>query len=208
MPAAHEIDNEKAYILGVAQTRFRNAYQLKKKSRKVTGIITAVLASVIIIIGMFFVTTFVSYTGDTAMQPGFQPGNVVLTNRLAYLINPPQRGDVITFRISDGYVTKTVQRRIIALPGESVEIKNGKIMVNGQECQEGYIAGTTNAAVTHVTVPTGTYYVLCDNRDEGPDSRNEIYVASNSIIGSAYAELPSLNSSLTSFLIFICERIS
>lgn len=208
MPAAHEIDNEKAYILGVAQTRFRNAYQQKKKSRKVTGIITAVLASAIIIIGMFFVTTFVSYTGDNAMQPGLQPGNVVLTNRLAYLINPPQRGDVITFRISDGYVTKTVQRRIIALPGESVEIKNGKIMVNGQECEENYIAGVTNAAVTHVTVPTGTYYVLCDNRDEGPDSRNEIYVASNSIIGSAYAELPSLNSSLTSFLIFICERIS
>lgn len=119
-------------------------------------------------------------------------GETVISNKLAFLTKAPQRGEVITCKL-EHTGNKLLQRRIIAFPGETVEIIDGNIFINGQKCTENYISGITTSTYDSITVPAGYYYVLSDNRDSGPDSRDGIYVLRSDIIGSVilHADFPS-----------------
>ena len=108
------------------------------------------------------------------MLPSIQNGAKLKTLRLdaesrAKLV----RGDVVAFRYpkdpSKGYI-----KRIIALPGETVEIEKGEVLVNGTRLAEPYVASKFNLSQrsqASETVPEHSYYVLGDNRDNSSDSR-------------------------------------
>jgi signal peptidase I len=95
----------------------------------------------------------------------------------------PGRGDVIVF---DSPVRdERLVKRVIGLPGDDVEIKNGTVYVNGDRLDEPYVDGDTDCLRTcePVTVPDGHYFVLGDNREDSVDSRQGWTVARDAISG-------------------------
>ena len=107
----------------------------------------------------------------SSMKPVLESGDVVLINRLAYDVGKPIRFDVVVFE-REGQQPGI--KRIIGLPGETVQIKNGSVYINGELLKaENGLAEATIAGVAEYPVELGDdeYFLLGDNRDSSEDSR-------------------------------------
>lgn len=181
------MENYEVDKLGVAQAIFRKKVQKGILLRKIKSFILWASVTVIIVLAVFMACFQISYCTDDAMGNLIKQGNIVITNRLAFLINGPERGELISFRIRDSSgKTKILQRRLIAYQGEKVMISNSQLYVDNMLCDESYVVGSTDSELRTVNVPEGTYYVLSDVREIGPDSRNDIYIAQKDIVGSVF----------------------
>lgn len=109
-------------------------------------------------------------------------GDRVLGLRFSYWFSDPKRGDIVVFKypIDDakGLNTKFI-KRIIGLPGETVEIKKGAVYINGEKLEEAYINGTWTVENDGFTfeVPEDQYLMLGDNRNNSSDARYWPYIA-------------------------------
>ena len=129
--------------------------------------------------------------GDS-MQPNFPDGEFLLTDKVSYRFREPQRGDVIVFE-APGSGGEEFIKRIIALPGEKISLKEGKVYVNGRLLQESYLANSVRTLSgsfikesREVLVPEGNYFVMGDNRAASSDSRTWGYVSKDKISGHAW----------------------
>ena len=117
-----------------------------------------------------------------SMTPGIGEGdNVLVLTRVASL----SRGSVIVHR-SPGGDPPMVLRRIIALPGDLVEIRKGRVFINDASIDEPYVSSQQNQReqdMTPLRVPDRTYFVMADNRDGAYDSRDWGVVAEHQIYG-------------------------
>jgi len=150
-----------------------------------------VLETIIISVGaVFIIRTFLFQpflVSGTSMQPTFSNGDYLLVDEISYRFRAPQRGEVIVFNspTNEGYFIK----RIIGLPNEKVQIKNGQIEIfntQGQEIalKENYLLlGLKTAGNSEVVLKPNQYFVLGDNRDYSFDSRSWGPLDSNRIIG-------------------------
>jgi signal peptidase I len=120
-----------------------------------------------------------------SMQPTLYAGEFVLVNKLAYKFGEPQRGDIIvfeqTFDPEEPYI-----KRIIGLPGDTVEIRGGRVYVNGNLLHEPYIKDSPRYEDSWV-VPEGQLFVLGDNRNNSSDSHIWGFVSLDQVIGRAEA---------------------
>lgn len=127
-----------------------------------------------------------------SMEPNFHDGEYLLTDKLSYRFGEPQRGDVVVFKPPVSEDEEYI-KRIIALPGETISIKDGKYYINGRILNESYIPETyitrgksylpNNA---EKIVPEGTYFVSGDNREQSSDSRYWGVVTKDKITGKAW----------------------
>ena len=148
-----------------------------------------VIAGWIIFIGVFLALIFalVPLVGatmkvtDGAMGPSLAIGDTVAVNHISYLLLRPKRGDVIQFVVAEedqaaASQTKTVYlRRVIGRPGETVQIMDGKVYINGYPLEEEYAAGAASyagIAASQVTLDNDEYFVMADNRSNNFDSRD------------------------------------
>jgi signal peptidase I len=118
------------------------------------------------------------------------PGEDRAGQRIVYPFHPPRRGDIIVFKPPVAS-EKPYIKRVIALPGETVEVKpDGYVYVNGVRLDEPYIQGgitkCTQSKCERQTVPKGYVYVLGDNRRNSSDSRIFGFVDIDNIIGKAW----------------------
>ena len=129
-----------------------------------------------------------------SMLPGVQSGDHVLINTLAYGIalgpwvvarTSVRRGDIIAFERGQGDDTKTFLKRVIALPGEHVEIRDGIVWVAGDPLVTPATILPDSSTMKALVVPSAMVFVLGDNRAESDDSRTFGPVAQSSIIGKA-----------------------
>jgi signal peptidase I len=144
----------------------------------------------------------------SSMEPGLHDGQYLLVNKAVYfklnfntlskyipfvhggnsperfLFRPPHRGDVIVFRYPRD-PTRDFIKRVMAVPGDTVEITNGSVLVNGKKVDESYIANPASYDLPSETVPNGNYFVLGDNRNNSFDSHVWGYVPEENIIGQA-----------------------
>lgn len=100
-------------------------------------------------------------------------GDKVVGNRLAYLFDDPQRGDVVFFKFPDNE-QKTYVKRIIGLPGETVEIVDGKVYIDGAAVpldEDAYLDEEMEGSFGPYEVPENCYFMLGDNRNVSIDSR-------------------------------------
>jgi len=117
-----------------------------------------------------FVVEPAHVAGDS-MHPTLLDTEYLLVEKVSYWFNPPQRYDIVVCNYP-GY-TESCVKRVIGLPGETVQVKNGRILINGQRLdEEAYWHGTINRSTQPVTVPPNSVYVVGDNRNESLDSRS------------------------------------
>jgi len=143
---------------------------LEKKENKVKNFFKELLSYVIIIVVVLFVKNYiiapVQVRGDS-MDSTLQSGDVMLLNRLQFKRHGVNRFDIVVVDDHDTYIIK----RIIGLPGDIVEIKDNRLIINGEEYDEYYLDEGTTTSDLIVEVPKGHYYILGDNREESLDSR-------------------------------------
>ncbi len=169
-------------------------------------IVLAIVFVVIVVIGAIFVR-FLGYNygivvpgltdrnniapikiSGSAMSPNYTDGQLWLVDKIIYTTTNPQRGDVVLFKdIPDP--NWVFAKRIIGLPGEGIEIKNGNVYINGQVINESYVLKDTMTdsrdypLPNQKIVPQDSYFVLGDNRAGSEDSRNYGFVPKENIIG-------------------------
>jgi len=148
--------------------------------KKVLGILAIII--------LFIIFCFKIVQINSRFLSSYKNGSFCLVNKLAYLFVTPQRGDTVILR------DKTYMReeiiRLIGLPNESLEFKNGRIFINGQLLDEPYLASETNPAEwdkvdqKEITIPTNNYVVLSDTAGTRAYFYNQNSITSrNDIVG-------------------------
>lgn len=151
-------------------------------------VITIIVIAAIIVTGQRTIAPKIVVDGPS-MNTTLSSGEQIVVNRLVYKFHAPRRGDIIVFfppGVRDEYI-----KRIIGLPGESIEIKSGVVYIhqkNGKvfPLDEPYIRDAAIRDYAGETIPYGEYFVLGDNRNNSSDSRAGWTVPFESIIGKAW----------------------
>ncbi|HEX8721039.1 MAG TPA: signal peptidase I [Pyrinomonadaceae bacterium] len=146
-----------------------------------------VFALMIMALVLVFVAQPVKVEG-TSMLPRLHDGERIFVNKLIYYGLPGiERGDIVVFWFPND-PTKSYIKRVIGLPGETVQVRAGRIFVNGKELQEPYLENALNVAASDeppVYVKPHYYFVMGDNRDNSSDSRSWGLVPEKYIYGKA-----------------------
>lgn len=119
-----------------------------------------------------------------SMLPTLHENDLIIVNKLNYRFNEPDRGDIVVFHPPNGSNVFYV-KRVIGLPGETIEIKNGEILINGIPLNEDYLNITTPGIYGPVTLNDDEYFVMGDHRNNSLDSREFGPISKKSIVGKA-----------------------
>jgi signal peptidase I len=129
--------------------------------------------------------------GDS-MQPNFPNGEYLLTDKVKYRFNDPQRGDVVVFE-APGTDGEEYIKRIIGLPEETIAVQNGQVYINGTLLNEKYLDTTLKTPSGNfltegksIKIPAGKYIVMGDNRVASSDSRAWGFITKSEITGRAW----------------------
>lgn len=146
-----------------------------------------VLSVIIALVVILFLFQPVKVEG-TSMMPGLQDQERVFINKFVYRfgISSVSRGDTVVFWYP-GDPSKSYIKRVIGLPGDTVELRQGDVVVNGKYIDEPYVeaAFRDRSVLPPMQVPEGTYFVLGDHRNSSNDSRNWGPVPAAAIYGKA-----------------------
>lgn len=120
------------------------------------------------------------YIPSESMQPTFEVGDLLLLDKLTLRARKPKRGDVVCFSPPPAMIERLPElgkirnvcmiKRVVAVPGDEVRVRGGKLHVNGQALSEPYVAKPASYRLGKRVVPDGHVFVLGDNRNESCDS--------------------------------------
>lgn len=150
---------------------------------------------VALVVKTFLLQAF--YIPSESMMPTLAPNDRVLVNKLSYDLHGVNRGDVIVFRSpqDDGTGEKDLIKRVVGLEGDTVEARDGRLLVNGQGIDEPYLgADVTTGPLELTTVPPGHVWVMGDNRPNSKDSRFFGALDEDRIIGRAFVRVWPITS--------------
>jgi signal peptidase I len=119
-----------------------------------------------------------------SMEPTLLPHDRVLVNKLVYRLRPPQRGDIIVLRYPRDPGRNYI-KRIVGLPGDMVQIREGHVLINGVPVEEMYVNGTPSGDYGPERVPADSFFVLGDNRNNSEDSRAFGFLQRELVVGQA-----------------------
>jgi signal peptidase I len=120
-----------------------------------------------------------------SMRPTLLSGEWIVVNRLTYRVGSPQRGDVVVFLPPTNAQTDDLIKRVIGLPGETVEIRDGSVWINGTRLDEIYVSGTTRPD-NHWQLGEDDLFVMGDNRPISLDSRSFGPIKLSEVVGKAW----------------------
>lgn len=158
---------------------------------------TVVVALAIFVVIYLFLVQPHQVNGNS-MWPNFLDGEYLLTDKLSYRFDEPQRGDVIIFQAPPGArcpqeLHCDFVKRIVGLPGETVSLVDGRVAIDDRILTESYLPDSRTTAITsgsaslpRVTLGPREYYVLGDNRSHSSDSRAWGSVPRENIVGKAW----------------------
>ena len=160
--------------MGFFKARYVRDYVAAAKLK--AAVIWAAEIAAVLILGIVLAVGYgkITVMQEGSMDPTLNAGDVLLVDCMAYRFSTPKRGDIIVYKTGDDKKASTHIKRIIGLPGETIQIKDGQILIDGETYQEnGEFPGIENAGVaeTKVALDSGEYFVLGDNRNNSEDSR-------------------------------------
>lgn len=136
------------------------------------------LLQIVIVCGFAFIAVWyfgqrVSTIGDS-MNPILDNGEIVLVNRIVYDASSPKRGDIIVFKPNGNENLHSYIKRIVGLPGETIQIVDNVIYIDGEPIEEKWkVTGNTDPGLAseEVTLAGDEFFVIGDNRENSEDSR-------------------------------------
>lgn len=191
------------------ELREENVTEKKEKKEEphsaLRELLSWVLTFAVAIVAALFIKYCLIINADVptgSMENTIMPGDRLIGNRLAYLKEGPQRGDIVVFHYPDDEKELFV-KRVIGLPGESVHIEDAKVYIDGVELEESYLKEewTIATGTYDFEVPEDCYLMLGDNRNNSKDARywENKYVNIDKILGKAlfiywpFSDFGSLN---------------
>jgi signal peptidase I len=156
------------------------------------GLLYELIETIVLIVAIYALVDLASvrfYVDGPSMEPNFFTGQRVIVSRVNYMLADPQRGEIIVFESPDRPgIDPPLIKRVIGLPNEQVEVRDGRVYINGALLDEPYINETEcdrNCNVEPVTLGPDEYFVMGDNRNHSRDSRSFDAVKHEHIIGEA-----------------------
>lgn len=140
--------------------------------------------AVVVILTIKYVFSLEQVVGPS-MEPNYKSGDLLFLNKITYRFKEPRLFDVVVIANDD---TKYMIKRIIGLPGDTIEYKDNKLYINGEITKEYFnISGVTKdfslEQFDYEVIPDGYYFVLGDNRENSKDSRTYGLISRKDIIG-------------------------
>ena len=190
----------------VARRKGLTFYQKKKRLNPrmlkdimellVGGAVAVFLAFVLV----FSVGMRTSVIGDS-MEPALHNGQEILMNRILYRISTPRRGDVVVFLPNGNQNAHFYVKRVVGLPGETVQIRDGSVYIDGVLLEENELfdkIADPGIAQNELLLASDEFFVLGDNRNSSEDSRsgNIGAVKKNDIVGKAWFHMAAQNDSM------------
>ncbi len=195
---------------GPADQQLARSIGSESRGESARALVWEIVQTVLLTIAIFLAVRSVVQNfrvEGASMDPTLHSGQYLLINKVTYarvdgtvldrfvddatpndqanfIFGGPQRGDIVVFR-SPG-ADKDFIKRVIALPGETVRIQNGRVFVNGKPIDEPYIKHRATYDLEQKTVPPGAYFVLGDNRPNSSDSHLGWFVPADNVIGRAW----------------------
>jgi len=154
--------------------------------------------AVVIIVALlvaFLVRTFVLahfVVDGTSMFSTLHDDDRVFVNKLSYRLHDPNRGDVVVLHQDSGASERDLIKRVIALPGETIEVQNCQVSIDGQTLEEPYLdpevvtPGNCGGDLAPVLVPEDHVFVMGDNRGGSQDSRALGPIEEDDLVGRAF----------------------
>ncbi|MDE7162941.1 MAG: signal peptidase I [Clostridia bacterium] len=159
------------------------SYNLKNRSIGVLDTLLSILLCVILVVAVLRVAFGIAYFRVYVVGSSMSSTLVGAPNKdnkggdyvYAFRTSHPKRGDIVVIETD----TKTIIKRVIALGGDTVELKEGVLYLNGEEVEEPYVKDENNTpsenSYAQIVVPEGRMFCLGDNRNVSVDSRSETY---------------------------------
>ena len=162
---------------------------LPEKNASIRQVIWEILTTLIPAALMaLFINVYVAEAAEIeagpSMQPNLYAGFRVMTEKITYYLHEPQRGDIVV--VERPQEEGNLIKRVIGLPGETIEVRTGHAYVNGVAIDEPWVTYFGGQEQAPIQVPAGHIYIMGDNRPVSRDSRAIGPVAIDSIIGRAW----------------------
>jgi signal peptidase I len=146
------------------------------------GIAVIIAVAVFVVLQLNVQSYTVRYS---SMLPSIREGDWIMVSKASYFFSEPQRGDVIVFNPPFDSPHPYI-KRVIGVPGDTVEITNDQVLVNGIPLEEDYVMAPPNYVMPVIEILESQYFVLGDNRNNSNDSRYGWTVTREDIIGKAW----------------------
>jgi signal peptidase I len=150
-------------------------------------VVQTVLPAIIL---AFLITHFVGQRTlvlSCSMEPNLYENQQLIVDKLTYHFRQPERGEIVVIDMGEGEIP--LIKRVIGLPGETLEIKNNRVLIDGQVLSEPYLAEVYQHDFGPVTIPEGNVFVMGDNRNNSRDSRMIGPVALDRILSRAWVRV-------------------
>ena len=167
-------------------------HSMNKKTSVIWEFLKIIIISLIIVVPVRYFLFQPFVVRGQSMEPNFHNGDYLIIDELSYRLRDPQRGEIVVFRSPVGQTTYYI-KRIIGLPGETVRIKDGKVIIytiQGKEIdlnELNYLPSSSKTSGNlEVSLGYDQYFVLGDNRSASYDSRRFGPISRKDIIGRVY----------------------
>lgn len=178
------------------RNRFIDEEELKRKKR-VREMVSFAAEVLLVILAAYLIITYgvekTTMIGES-MIPTLENEDRIIVNKMAYRFTEPGRFDIIVFKQSGKEHSYYMMKRVVGLPGETVQIKDGAVWIDGKKIKEKVsVDACVNGGMAEepLTLEAGEYFVLGDNRNNSEDSRfaNVGTIQKADIIGKAWIRL-------------------
>jgi len=150
-----------------------------------------IIVIVIIVTLIHFFVATIAIVDGASMEPNYHTGDYILVNRFQYIFEKPQRGEPVVLKFPGDPEHKKYIKRVIGMPGEHIEIKNGAVYINNLKLAEPYIPSTVTTSSDRkidFVIKPDEYFLIGDNRLNSSDSRTWGTASRRFLIGRAWVQ--------------------
>lgn len=161
----------------------------EQEENPILELVKTLASAAILAVGIRACVAEARYIPSESMLPTLEIDDRLIIEKISYRFREPKRGDVVVFSPTDALKEQNYKeafiKRVIGIPGDIVEVKDGDVYVNNQLLDEKYIEEAPNYRYGPIEVPAEQYLVLGDNRNNSYDSHHWGFVPIKNVIGRA-----------------------